>query len=131
MRPQSAAALARVLARLSDEPLAAEDGSFRDELLCAVVDALGGSFARVACELHALARRRAGRVDEVLRPRESEVLAWVARGLTIKAVAARLSISPRTAEAHRARLMLKLGARTQIALLGHALARGLVELETT
>lgn len=45
---------------------------------------------------------------ELLTEREREVAADLARGLSNKEIARKMGISPRTVEAHRARLMLKL-----------------------
>jgi FixJ family two-component response regulator len=45
----------------------------------------------------------------VLSEREKEVGAELAAGLTNKEIARKLGISPRTVEAHRARLMKKVG----------------------
>jgi PAS domain S-box-containing protein len=52
-----------------------------------------------------------------LTAREREVARAVMGGLTSKAIGRQLGISPRTVEAHRARLMKKLGAATQGELL--------------
>ncbi len=65
-------------------------------------------------------------VYETLTTREREVLQLAAEGLSSPEVAAQLSISPRTAETHRANLMRKLGLRTQTDLVRYALGRGLV-----
>lgn len=51
------------------------------------------------------------RLDD-LTAREREVLSWVARGSTNRQIAEALSISPRTVETHRERLMAKLDIRT-------------------
>jgi two-component system, NarL family, response regulator NreC len=62
---------------------------------------------------------------ETLTTREREVLHLIAQGSGNTAIAARLSISPRTVETHRTNLMRKLGLRTQIDLLRYALQRGI------
>ena len=57
-------------------------------------------------------RRDIGRRLDRLTAREQEVFEWLARGLSNKAVARDLGISPRTVEVHRARVMEKLQARS-------------------
>jgi DNA-binding NarL/FixJ family response regulator len=66
---------------------------------------------------------------ERLTRREREVFLLTARGLTGAESAARLGISRRTVESHRANLMRKLGIRSQAELIRCALRRGLVALE--
>ena len=66
---------------------------------------------------------------ETLTDREREVLHLVAEGCTNAAIAARLSISPRTAETHRANMMRKLGLHTQTDLIRYALRRGIIPME--
>jgi len=80
-----------------------------------------------AIELYAKTAKEA-RPDayERLTPREREVLQLAAEGHTTAAIAARLGIRPRTAEAHRASLMRKLGLRTQADLIRLALQRGIL-----
>ncbi|MES2524912.1 MAG: response regulator transcription factor [Gemmatimonadota bacterium] len=63
---------------------------------------------------------------EALTPRERDVLEGVARGLTNKAIAAELGISPRTVEAHRESLMRKLQIHSVAGLTRLALESGLV-----
>ena len=64
---------------------------------------------------------------DTLTPREKEVLQMVAEGNTNAAIAARLSISPRTVEMHRASLMRKLGLDNQSDLIRFAFQRGIIE----
>ena len=66
---------------------------------------------------------------ETLTTRERQVLHLAAEGLTNAEIADRLSISPRTAETHRANLMRKLGLRSQTDLVRYALRRGIVPME--
>ena len=66
---------------------------------------------------------------ETLSAREREVLQLVAEGKTSAEIAARLHISHRTVENHRARLMAKLGLKNQSELVRYALRRGLIPLE--
>jgi len=63
---------------------------------------------------------------ERLTPREREVLARVAAGLTNREIAAQLGISPRTVESHRESVMKKLSLRSVAELTRFALQSGLV-----
>ena len=63
---------------------------------------------------------------ELLTAREREVLQLAAQGLSNAEVGDRLSISPRTAETHRANLLRKLGLATQTELVRFAVGRGLL-----
>jgi len=66
---------------------------------------------------------------ETLTNREREMLHMAAEGLTTSAIAKRLSISPRTAELHRGRMMDKLGLNNQTELIRYALKRGILPME--
>ncbi len=66
---------------------------------------------------------------ETLTPREREVLQLAAEGKTGPEIAARLHISQRTVENHRANLMRKLALENQSELVRHALRHGLISLE--
>ena len=67
---------------------------------------------------------------EVLTTREQEVFRLTAEGYDRTEIAEQLCISPRTAEAHRASAMHKLGLRTRAELIRHALQTGIVPLES-
>jgi two-component system response regulator NreC len=66
---------------------------------------------------------------DTLTTREREVLHLAAEGHSSAVVAERLSISPRTAETHRAHLMRKLGLKTQTELLRFAIRRGILPVD--
>ena len=66
---------------------------------------------------------------ETLTNREREILQMAAEGLTSAAIAKRLSISPRTAELHRSRMMDKLGLSNQTELIRYALKRGILPMD--
>lgn len=66
---------------------------------------------------------------QTLTDREREVLQLAVEGLTTLEIAKRLSISPRTAELHRGRMMNKLGLRNQTDLIRYALKRGLLPMD--
>jgi DNA-binding NarL/FixJ family response regulator len=61
-----------------------------------------------------------------LTPREREVMALVAEGLTNDEIAERLVVSPLTAKTHVSRIMLKLSARDRAQLVVMAYQSGLV-----
>jgi two-component system response regulator FixJ len=61
----------------------------------------------------------------LLTPREQEVLQHVLRSTQNKIIAARLGISIKTVELHRANLMTKMQARTSTELVRLALLAGL------
>jgi DNA-binding NarL/FixJ family response regulator len=67
--------------------------------------------------------------DPGLTPRESEVLRWVALGKSSAEIAEILTVSPKTIETHRSRLMLKLSASNSAALVRHAIRLGLIPLD--
>ena len=68
-------------------------------------------------------------LSETLTTREREVLHLAAEGLSNPEIAARLGISPRTAETHRANLMRKLGLHNQTELIRYAMRRGIIPSE--
>jgi two-component system response regulator NreC len=63
---------------------------------------------------------------ETLSSRERQVVHLAAEGLSNRAIGARLGISPRTVETHRAHLMDKLNLRTRKDLILYAANRGLI-----
>jgi len=65
---------------------------------------------------------------ETLSTREREVLQLAAEGRTNAEIAARLFISPRTVETHRANLMRKLGLHNQTELVRYAIQRGIIPM---
>jgi DNA-binding NarL/FixJ family response regulator len=66
------------------------------------------------------------RPHTALTSRECEVLSLIAEGKSIKQIAASLSIAPKTAEHHRARICGKLAVRTTAHLVRCAVRFGLV-----
>ncbi len=79
-----------------------------------------GAFARMA--------REGSEVRASLTPREHEVLLLLSRGLTMRQMANRLGISPRTVETHMAKIYRKLDARTRVQAVSRAVSLGLIEL---
>src|SRR5262249_56010648 len=63
---------------------------------------------------------------DLLTPRERQALQLAAEGHSNAVIAARLSISPRTAEMHRANALRKLGLKNQPDLLRYAMRRGMI-----
>lgn len=63
---------------------------------------------------------------ENLSEREREVLTFLALGHTAKEVAEKLSLSPKTVETYRTRIMEKLNLHSRADLVRYALARGLL-----
>ena len=68
--------------------------------------------------------------DELpLTPREQEVLSLIGEGLTNRAIASNLSISIKTVERHRTKIMAKLNAHSIAELMREAFRRGLLNVE--
>jgi DNA-binding NarL/FixJ family response regulator len=74
---------------------------------------------------------RRGSIDrgplDRLTPRQREVLQLIAEGNTTKAIAAKLGLSEKTVETHRAQLMERLDTHDIAALVRLAIRLGLVE----
>jgi RNA polymerase sigma factor (sigma-70 family) len=66
---------------------------------------------------------------EALSPREREILQLVAEGQTSRAIAERLSISPKTVDTYRSRLMRKIGVKNLAALIKFAIQHEVISLE--
>ncbi len=66
---------------------------------------------------------------QTLTNREREVLQMASEGLTTSDIAKRLSISPRTVELHRGKMMNKLGLHNQTELIRYALKRGILPID--
>ncbi|OGL00803.1 MAG: DNA-binding response regulator [Candidatus Rokubacteria bacterium RIFCSPHIGHO2_12_FULL_73_22] len=104
------------------------------ELVNAIrIVAQGGAFlypsaTRMVLEDY-LARVQSGAEQDAyerLSEREREVLKLIALGHTAPEVADKLSLSPKSVETYRARIMEKLGLDSRPALVKYALARGLL-----
>lgn len=65
--------------------------------------------------------------DQALTSRQRQVLRLIAQGCIAKEIAARLSISVRTAEFHRVSIMQKLGLHTTAQLTRYALQHGIAD----
>lgn len=64
-----------------------------------------------------------------LSARERQVLRFVVEGKSSKEIAASISLSPKTVETYRSRLMMKLGIDNLPDLVKFAIRQGLIELE--
>jgi DNA-binding NarL/FixJ family response regulator len=67
--------------------------------------------------------------ESILSPREREVLALTARGLSCKDSSSRLNISERTVEAHLGAIYSKFGARNKTEAILMALKSGVIRLD--
>jgi two-component system response regulator NreC len=71
---------------------------------------------------------KGGEPDEnILSPRESQILQLIAEGCSTKEVAARLFLSPKTVESHRGNLMQKLNVHETASLVRYAIRRGIIQ----
>ena len=66
---------------------------------------------------------------EELSEREAEVLRLIARGYANKEIAAQLDVSVKTIETFKARAMEKLGLRSRVDIVRHAVAQGWLAFE--
>jgi DNA-binding NarL/FixJ family response regulator len=66
--------------------------------------------------------------EEVLTPREREVLTLIAEGNTNQEIAATLGLSKKTVESHRSNIMRKLDLRDVTDLVKYAIRKGVVSL---
>jgi len=66
---------------------------------------------------------------EALSPREREILQLVAEGKTSQEIAERLSISPKTVDTYRSRLMHKISVEDMAGLVKFAIQHGVISLE--
>jgi DNA-binding CsgD family transcriptional regulator len=122
--------------RLAEALVAAGDRDAALEPLCAAADtarSLGA--APLLDAVTALARRArlelpgTGRVVEVgavFTPRETEVLALLARGRTNRQIGSELYISEKTASVHVSNILAKLGAGSRTEAVAVAASRGLL-----
>ena len=93
---------------------------------------LSAPLSERAIEAYAqMAQATANDPYQTLSPREQEVMQLTAEGYTAAQIAERLSISPRTVEAHRAKLMRKLGLSKLADVMRYALQRGLIPVKST
>ena len=95
----------------------------------------GGSYLSPAVSGHVLAAyvRRVGEEgvppEPALTPRQREVLQLIAEGHGTKEIAARLFLSAKTVETHRAQLMERLGIHDVAGLVRYAIRAGIVSAD--
>jgi DNA-binding CsgD family transcriptional regulator len=66
---------------------------------------------------------------KALSTREREILKLVAEGKTSREIAGRLSLSPKTVDTYRSRLMRKIGVKNLAELIKFAIRYGVISLE--
>lgn len=88
---------------------------------------LGGKIAEIVAE--GLSQRRSETPLASLSGREREILKLVADGNSSAAIAERLSLSPKTVDTYRSRLMQKLHITDLASLIKFAILHGLTELK--
>jgi DNA-binding NarL/FixJ family response regulator len=77
--------------------------------------------------LRASARTETGAERDTITRREREIIQLLAEGHSNKAVAAKLGISVKTAETHRATIMRKLGASSVVEIVRYAIRNGIAQ----
>ncbi|WP_066366724.1 response regulator [Herbidospora mongoliensis] len=65
--------------------------------------------------------------DQILTPREEEIVKLIAEGNSTKVIAEILVISPKTVDRHRANILAKLGMSDRLELTRYAIRAGLIE----
>jgi DNA-binding NarL/FixJ family response regulator len=108
--------------------------SASSELLQAIrVAASGGQYldstltARVTAGFLGREGKRVGKSGAQVSDREAEVLRLIASGYSNKEIAARLDLSVKTVEAHKANAMRKLGLTGRIDIVKYAILQGWLE----
>jgi DNA-binding NarL/FixJ family response regulator len=106
-----------------------KDDAFEDLLYAVKAVASGGTFVSPSISEKVL-KLEMGREKEgsILTGREREVLQLIASGLTNKKIADKLSVSVKTVETHRTRILQKLGAHSAADLVRYAIKTGLLDI---
>ena len=106
-----------------------KDDAFEDLLYAVKAVASGGTFVSPSISEKVL-KLEMGREKEpsILTGREREDLQLIASGLTNKKIADKLSVSVKTVETHRTRILQKLGAHSAADLVRYAIKTGLLDI---
>jgi len=102
-----------------------------DDLIRAIQEVLRGAIyvsPGVAASLVDAYLHQNNEPEDPLTARERQILQLIAEGKTTKAIAGLLSISFKTAESHRNRIMKKLDIHDIAGLVRYAIRRGLLQL---
>jgi DNA-binding NarL/FixJ family response regulator len=107
--------------------------SSSEELLHAITEVLkgkhylGSPFSEKAISIYTEKVADATQDEyNTLSNREREILQMVAEGMTSVQIAKKLFLSSRTVDAHRAKMLHKLGLRTKVDLIRYAQRRGII-----
>src|SRR5438105_1762328 len=101
-----------------------------DDLIRAIQEVRGGAIyisPGVATSLVDAYLHQSNEPEDPLTARERQILQLIAEGKTTKAIAGLLSISFKTAESHRNRIMKKLDIHDIAGLVRYAIRRGLLQ----
>jgi DNA-binding NarL/FixJ family response regulator len=93
-----------------------------------VIDAAFEGSAVATLGRFARQTREGSQAEASLSPRELQILRLMGDGLTMRQIARRLDISPRTVETHATNLYRKLDVRTRVQAVARAASIGLIEL---
>ncbi len=105
--------------------------SVSSELVTAIQEALRGQTyitPMIAGELLGPFRDGSSSPETTLTSRQREVLQLIAEGRSGEEIAALLKISPRTAEAHKARILEALGLHSTAELVQYAIRNGIISV---
>jgi DNA-binding NarL/FixJ family response regulator len=105
-----------------------KDDAFEDLLYAIKAVSTGGKFISPSISDKILHSSPLKVVEKnILTEREREILKLIASGLTNRKIADKLSISVKTVETHRARILQKLDFHTTAELVKYAIKTGLLE----
>ena len=79
-----------------------------------------------SCELHSINKKK--EKENILSPREIEILQLIAEGYTNQKIAEKLCISVRTVDTHRKKIMIKLGIHNTAGLVKYAIKHKIISL---